>query len=90
MPYNPEQNGVAERLNHTLMEAARPMISHTRLTSNYWSEAVAIAMYVRNHTATTTNRTPYKRWYGKKLDLSNLRVFVTLPMHMCQMQSDKT
>ena len=76
VPYNPEQNGVAERLNRTLMEAARSMISHAGLTSNYWGEAVATAMYVRNCTATTTtNTTPYERWYGKKPDLSNLRVF---------------
>ena len=58
------------------MEAARSMISHAGLTSSYWGEAVATAMYVRNRTATTTtNRTPYERWYGKKPDLSNLRVF---------------
>ena len=58
------------------MEAAQSMISHARLTSNYWGEAVATVMYVCNCTATaTTNRTPYERWYGKKPDLSNLRVF---------------
>ena len=76
VPYNPEQNGVSERLNHTLMEAARSMISHAGLPSNYWGEVVATAVYVRNHAATTaTNTTPYERWYGKKPDLTNLRVF---------------
>ena len=68
VPYNPEQNGVAERLNRTLLVAARSMISHAGLTSNYWGEAVATAMYVRNRTATTTtSRAPYERWYGKNL-----------------------
>ena len=36
VPYTPEQNGVAERLNRTLMEAAQSMIFHARLNSNYW------------------------------------------------------
>jgi len=44
--YTPEQNGVAERLNRTLVEAARSMISHGGLNSNYWGEAVATAAYV--------------------------------------------
>ena len=67
VPYTPEQNGVAERLNRTLMEAARSMISHAKLNSSYWGEAVATATYVRNRTVTTaTGITPYERWYNKK------------------------
>ena len=50
--YTPEQNGVAERLNRTLVEAARSMICHAGLNSNYWGEAVVTAAYVQNHTAT--------------------------------------
>ena len=61
VPYTPEQNGVMERLNHALMEAARSMISHARLNSNYWGEAVGTAAYVRNCTTTTaTNKTPMR------------------------------
>jgi hypothetical protein len=41
-----------------------------------WVEAVCNAAYVRNRVITTaTAVTPYKRWYGKKPDVSNLRVF---------------
>ena len=62
VPYTPEQNGVAERLNRTLMEAARSMISHAKLNSSYWGEAVATAAYVKNCTVTTaTGTTPYER-----------------------------
>ena len=39
MPYTPEQNKVTERLNRALMKAARLMISHAGLNSNYWGEA---------------------------------------------------
>ena len=53
-----EQNGVAERLNRVLMEAARCMISHAKLNSNYWGEAVATAAYVRNRTTTKATNIP--------------------------------
>jgi len=76
VPYTPEQNGVAERLNRTLVEAARSMMSHSGLSNAYWAEAVATAAYLRNRSVTTaTDKTPYERWYGRKPDLSNLRVF---------------
>ena len=76
IPYTPEQNGVAERLNRTLVEAARSMISHSGLNSKYWGEAVVAAAYVRNRTTTrATNRTPYEKWYSRKPDVTNLRVF---------------
>ena len=55
------------------MEAAR---SHAGLSDCYWGEAVAAAAYVHNRTITTaTNKTHYERWYGRKPDVSNLRVF---------------
>ena len=76
VPYTPKQNGLAERLNRILMEAARSMISHAGLNSNYWGEAVGTTAYVRNRTTTTgTNKTPYERWYGRKPDVTNRRVF---------------
>ena len=47
VPYSPQQNGVAERMNRTLMESARAMIAHAGLPNSYWGEAVATAAYVR-------------------------------------------
>ena len=76
IPYTPEQNGVAERLNRTLMESARSMMFHAGLSNNYWAEAIATAAHLRNRSVTTaTNTTPYERWYDQKPDLTNLRVF---------------
>jgi len=73
VPYTPEQNGVAERLNCALVEVARSMMSHSGLSNAYWA---ATAAYLQNHSVTTaTDKTPYERWYDRKLDLSNLRVF---------------
>ena len=71
VPHSPEQNGVAERMNHTSMESARSMLS-------YWAEAVATAAYIRNRMPTAgfkEEQTPYERWYGKRPNVSHLKVF---------------
>lgn len=39
--YSPQQNGVAERMNRTLIECARAMIEHAGLSNSYWAEAIA-------------------------------------------------
>ena len=75
-PYSLQQNGVAERMNRTLLEAARSMIFSAGLSKAYWSEAVTAAAYVHNKVITTsTGVTPYERWYGRKPDVSDLKVF---------------
>ena len=48
VPYSPQQNGVAERMNRTLMESARSMIAHAGLSNRYWAEAVVTAAYMKN------------------------------------------
>ena len=76
--HTPEQNGVAERMNRTLMESARAMIAHADLPTNYWAEAVATAAYLRNRATTSSlkeDKTPYEKWYERKPDVSHLRVF---------------
>ena len=55
VPYSPQQNRVAERLNRTLMESARAMLSHSNLPNKFWAEAVATAAYLRNRVTTSAN-----------------------------------
>jgi hypothetical protein len=77
-PHTPEQNGVAERMNRTLIESAKAMLSHSGMPNKFWAEAVATAAYTRNRRPTRAlkdNVTPYEKWYGRKPNLSNLRVF---------------
>ena len=43
VPHSPQQNGVAERMNRTLMESARSMMAHPGLPDKYWAEGVECA-----------------------------------------------
>ena len=77
-PYSPQQNGVAERMNRTLVEAARSMLAHANLPEYYWAEAVATAVHIKNRTPTTAlkeDKTPFEMWYEKKPNVTNLKVF---------------
>ena len=75
-PYTPEQNGVAERLNRTLMERVRAMLSDNNLDQELWAEAAQTANYVRNRSPSShSNKTPWELFYGKKPDVSHMRVF---------------
>ena len=73
----PQQNGVAERANRTIMEAARSMQTAAALPKSYWGLAVQTAVYLRNRSPSRVlgNVTPFEAYYGVKPDLSHLRVF---------------
>lgn len=77
MPYTPEQNGIAERMNRTLVEKARSMLADSNLDKELWSEALMTAVFLTNRspTAAVEGKTPYECWFGKKPNVSNLRVF---------------
>ncbi|KAJ4715305.1 Retrovirus-related Pol polyprotein from transposon TNT 1-94 [Melia azedarach] len=73
----PQHNGVAERMNQTLLERARCMLSNAELTRRFWVEAVSTTCYLINrgpHTGINL-KTPFEVWSGKPADYSNLRAF---------------
>ncbi|KAG2758708.1 Retrovirus-related Pol polyprotein from transposon TNT 1-94 [Phytophthora cactorum] len=77
-PYTPQLNGVAERMNRTLVECARCMLEHAGLSKSYWGEAVMTATFLRNRCPTraiTHDKSPHQVWTGKKPLLANLKVF---------------
>ncbi|KAJ4820740.1 polyprotein [Rhynchospora pubera] len=76
-PYTPEQNGVAERKNRTVVELARSMLKSKNLPNLFWAEAVATAVYLLNLSPTKAvmNRTPYEAWFERKPIVSHLRLF---------------
>ncbi|GJY77667.1 putative ribonuclease H-like domain-containing protein [Tanacetum coccineum] len=63
----PQQNGVAERKNRTLIEAARTMLADSKLTKTFWAEAVNTVCYVQNRVLVIKphNKTPYELFLGK-------------------------
>ena len=77
IPYTPEQNGVSERMNRSLVEMARSMLHHADIPLSFWAEAVSTACYLRNRSPTSTfkGETPHERWFGVKPDVEHLRVF---------------
>nr|GEW53230.1 ribonuclease H-like domain-containing protein [Tanacetum cinerariifolium] len=70
----PQQNGVAERKNRTLIEAARTMLADSLLPISFWAEAVNTACYVQNRVLVTKphNKTPYELLLGN-LDVGKVR-----------------
>ncbi|GJW78899.1 ribonuclease H-like domain-containing protein [Tanacetum coccineum] len=71
------QNGIAERKNRTLIEAARTMLADSKLPTTFWAEAVNTACYVQNRVLVIKphNKTPYELFLGRKHALSFMRPF---------------
>ena len=76
-PYSPSQNGVAERMNRTLVELSRTMLRAQDLPEFLWEYALLYAVYVRNRSFTTYlgNSTPHEGWFKHKPSVSHLREF---------------
>ena len=77
VPKTPQQNGKAERMNRTLVENVRAMLSDAKLPQKFWAEAMATCVYLRNRSPTTAilGKTPYEALTGKKPSVNNLKVF---------------
>ncbi|GKF66158.1 ribonuclease H-like domain-containing protein [Tanacetum coccineum] len=73
----PQQNGVAERKNRTLIEAARTMLADSKLPTAFWAEVVNTACYVQNKVLVIKphDKTPYELFLGRKPALSFMRPF---------------
>ncbi|KAD4179568.1 hypothetical protein E3N88_28159 [Mikania micrantha] len=76
-PYTPQQNGVVERKNQTVLGATRSMMKAMNLPQWLWGETVRHAVYLLNRTPTKAleGKTPYEALKGRKPRLSHLKVF---------------
>jgi hypothetical protein len=76
-PYSPQQNGVVERRNQTVVGMARALLKQRGMPAVFWGEAVLTAVYILNRSPTKAldGKTPYEAWHGRKPAVSHLRVF---------------
>ena len=76
MPGSPDQNGVAERRNRTLLDMVRSMLSSSNLPKSLWAEALKTAVYILNRVPTkAVPKTPFELWKGWKPSLRHMRVW---------------
>eukprot|EP00253_Pinus_taeda_P025032 PITA_25032 len=75
--YTPQQNGVAERKNRTIMDMARSMLKAKHLLNDYWAEAVNCATYILNRcpTKAVMNIVPEEAWSGRKQGVTHMKIF---------------
>lgn len=78
--YSPQQNGVAERKNRSVLEMARCMIFEKKLPKSFWAEAINTAVYLQNRLPTRAIKgmTPVEAWGGIKPSVRHLKVFGSL------------
>ena len=75
MPGTPEQNGVVERRNRTLIDMVRSMMSNSTLPEFLWGEALKTIVHILNRVPSkVVPKTPYELWVGRKLTLNYLHV----------------
>lgn len=76
-PYTPQQSGVVERRNRTLLEMTRSNLKHMEVPNYMWGEAVRHSAYLINRIATKTliSQTPYEALKKRKPNVEHLRVF---------------
>jgi len=77
VPKCSEQNGVAERMNHILVEMIRAMLCDATLPQQFWAETLSTAVYLRNQSPTKSlsGMTPIEALTGEKPNFQHLRIF---------------
>jgi len=76
-PYSPSQNGLAERMNRTIMENARCILQDSKLSTNFWGQAVLTVAHVHNRlpSHSRNNTSPLEFWTGEVPKIGHLRIF---------------
>ena len=77
VPHTPQQNGVAERKNRTLVDCARSMLKGRNLSNGIWAKAINTAIYLKNRSPTKSidYKTPFQVLFVFKPAVSHFRVF---------------
>lgn len=95
--FTPQQNGVAERKNRTIMNAVRSMLIEKKVPKAFWAEAARWCVHIQNRcpTAAVPNKTPEEAWNGEKPVVDYFRIFgciahVHVPDQMRSKLDDKS
>lgn len=77
VPYTPEQNGVAERSNRTVIESARTILNSSGLPDFLWTEAVNTSVYILNRVSScrTKEVSPFEMWFGRRPTVAHIHDF---------------
>ena len=91
VPYTPQQNGVAERFNRTLIEMSRTMLIGANLSEYLWAEAINAAVYLRNRAPSRAidGVTPFELFMGKKPYVGHLKTFGSIAIALDKRQHSK-
>ncbi|UYV75209.1 hypothetical protein LAZ67_12002923 [Cordylochernes scorpioides] len=76
----PQQNGVSERLNRSLLDMARASMHNADLPQKFWAESVNCAAYIKNRSLCSAldNKVPEEIWLSRKVSLRHLKIFGAL------------
>lgn len=87
--HSPEMNGIAERVNRTLIEHACTMLWTAQLPIGFWTAVILMATFLKNRLPTKAlNITPYKSYYNRKPNLEFIctvgcKAKVAIPTALC-------
>jgi len=76
-PYNPENNGLAERYNQTIISSTKTILFWTKLSDNFWDFAIQYSNYIYNKIPHSGigNKIPDEVFYNKKANINHIKVF---------------
>ena len=88
-PGTPQQNGVAERRNKTLLDMVRSMMSYSTLPLSFWGHAIQTVCYLLNNVPSkSVPKTPYEFWTNRKPNLNHIRIW-GCPAHVLDKEAKK-
>lgn len=90
-PYTPQQNGLSERMNRTLIEKVRCLLLDTSMKKGFWAEALKYAVEIVNvlPCAAENNKSPNEIWFSRKPELKTFRIFGCKSMVMIPKEKRK-